>query len=93
MNTTLFIMFGLVVYNTPLNDILALNVKDVNNLYFPDTYPYIDIPKTATPSAVTSSSGGLSKGAIAGIAVGCVIAVSYFFQKSYMMIVLTIYTN
>lgn len=65
-------MFGLVVYGNPLSDILALSVQDVNNLYFPGSYPYDYIPKAVVD---TPGSDGLSKGAIAGIAVGCVVAV------------------
>ncbi|KAI8644094.1 hypothetical protein BD408DRAFT_413714 [Parasitella parasitica] len=74
VNTTLFILFGLAVYNNPLDDILLISVNDVNNLYFPDTYPYIEQIKTSSEKPVAdSSSSSLSSGAIAGIAVACVI--------------------
>lgn len=73
-------MFGLVVYGNPLSDILALSVNDVQNLYFPDTYPYVEQPKVIVPSA-DAVSEGLSKGAVAGIAVGCVVGVSVFHKK------------
>ncbi|EPB88935.1 hypothetical protein HMPREF1544_04195 [Mucor circinelloides 1006PhL] len=80
VNTTLFIMFGLAVYNNPLNDILVMSVNDVNNLYFPDTYPYIEQIKTipssngsvSTENAISNSSS-LSTGAVAGIAVACIV--------------------
>ncbi|KAL9556374.1 hypothetical protein PS6_002361 [Mucor atramentarius] len=80
VNTTLFIMFGLAVYNNPLDDILVMSVNDVNNLYFPDTYPYIEQIKTIPNSNgsisaenAISDSSSLSTGAVAGIAVACVV--------------------
>lgn len=83
VNTTLFIMFGLAVYNSPLDDIIVMSVNDVNNLYFPDTFPYIEQIKPASNASSNSTSAGnlndgssLSTGAIAGIAVACIIVVS-----------------
>ncbi|KAK4509886.1 uncharacterized protein ATC70_007190 [Mucor velutinosus] len=80
VNTTLFIMFGLAVYNNPLDDILVMSVNDVNNLYFPDTFPYIEEIKpvtssngTITAESATNSSSSLSTGAVAGITFACVI--------------------
>ncbi|KAF1806423.1 hypothetical protein FB192DRAFT_1294347 [Mucor lusitanicus] len=79
VNTTLFIMFGLAVYNNPLDDILVISVNDVNNLYFPDTFPYIEQIKPANNNGTISaenaidSSSSLSTGAVAGIAVACVV--------------------
>ncbi|KAL9560294.1 hypothetical protein MBANPS3_000021 [Mucor bainieri] len=80
VNNTLFIMFGLAVYNSPLDDILVMSVNDVNNLYFPDTYPYIEQIKptssnngTISAESSINNSSSLSTGAIAGIAVACVV--------------------
>lgn len=76
-------MFGLAVYNNPLDDILVMSVNDVNNLYFPDTFPYIEKVKTVSSGngtifteSTADSSNSLSTGAIAGIAVTCVVIVS-----------------
>jgi hypothetical protein len=83
VNTTLFIMFGLAVYNSPLNDIIVMSVNDVNNLYFPDTFPYIEQIKPASNANSNDTllknladESSLSTGAIAGIAVACVVVVS-----------------
>ncbi|CEP09085.1 hypothetical protein [Parasitella parasitica] len=73
VNTTLFILFGLAVYNNPLDDILVMSVNDVNNLYFPDTYPYVEQIKSPTETPPIEGSSTLSSGAIAGIAVACVV--------------------
>jgi hypothetical protein len=74
-------MFGLAAYANPLNDILVLDVKDVNNLYFPDTYPYIErepkiVPPTSNQTALPPVENSLSQGAVAGIAVACSVIVS-----------------
>ncbi|CAO3611277.1 unnamed protein product [Mucor fragilis] len=80
VNATLFIMFGLAVYNNPLDDILVMSVNDVNNLYFSDTFPYIEKVKTVSSGngtifteSTADSSNSLSTGAIAGIVVACVV--------------------
>jgi hypothetical protein len=83
-------MFGLSVYGRPLNDILVLSVNDVNNIYFTDTFPYTEIIKPAAviPNTIDNSiiiSAGnisptvniLSTGAIVGIAVSCIVIVSF----------------
>lgn len=96
VNTTLFIMFGLAVYNNPLNDILVMSVNDVNNLYFPDTYPYIEQIKTipssngsvSTENAISNSSS-LSTGAVAGIAVACIVVVSIYIRISQLKLSLS----
>ncbi|RCI03309.1 hypothetical protein CU098_011802 [Rhizopus stolonifer] len=78
VNTSLFIMFGLAVYSNPLNDVLVLSVNDVNNLYFPDTYPYIEQnftkPMTNDTTVTKIASASLSTGATAGIAVAANVA-------------------
>lgn len=96
-NTTLFIMFGLAVYNNPLDDILVMSVNDVNNLYFPDTYPYIEQIKTIPNSNgsisaenAISDSSSLSTGAVAGIAVACVVVVSIYIRISQLKLPLNI---
>lgn len=93
VNTTLFIMFGLAVYSSPLDDILVLSVNDVNNLYFPDTFPYIEQVKPVSSSNGTisaeSAAGGsssLSTGAVAGIAVACVVIVSDYYLNAFIAI-------
>lgn len=68
-------MFGLAAYSNPFNDILVLDVKNVNNLYFPDTYPYIEREAKPVPSTVETAHG-LSNGEIAGISVACSVVVS-----------------
>ncbi|GAN07072.1 hypothetical protein MAM1_0147c06562 [Mucor ambiguus] len=80
VNTTLFIMFGLAVYKNPLDDIIVMSVNDVNNLYFPETFPYIEQIKpisssngTISAESSSNSSNSLSTGAVAGIAVACVV--------------------
>lgn len=96
VNTTLFIMFGLAVYNNPFNDILVMSVNDVNNLYFPDTYPYIEQIKTipnsngsiSTENAISNSSS-LSTGAVAGIAVACIVVVRIYIRISQLKLPLS----
>jgi hypothetical protein len=74
-------MFGLAAYDNPLDDILVLDVKNVSNLYFPDTYPYIyREPKIILPSSTVNETSTaedhLSQGQTAGIAVACSVIVS-----------------
>ncbi|CEP09407.1 hypothetical protein [Parasitella parasitica] len=71
VGTSLFIMFGFTVYGKPLDSILVISVKDVNNLYFAKTFPYAE--REFVP--VTIASAGLSTGAIAGIGVASGLAV------------------
>ncbi|GAA5811628.1 hypothetical protein MFLAVUS_005068 [Mucor flavus] len=62
-NTSLFILFGLTKEMTTTNTMLILDIRNISSLEFSETYPL-------------SGSSGLSKGAIAGIAVGVVVLVS-----------------
>lgn len=97
-NTSLFILFGLNKDATRTNELLILDVRNVNNLTFATTFPFDNIVDTAGNSTTGGTAGGntssgnnsigdghkegLSTGAIAGIAVGGVIAVgSFFFKK------------
>jgi hypothetical protein len=82
--TSLFILFGLDKDANPTNDLLVLDVRDVNNISFASTFPFDNTIATSgngTANTSNSSGGGsLSTGAIAGIAVGGVAAVSRRFS-------------
>ncbi|KAI9365633.1 hypothetical protein BD770DRAFT_376936 [Pilaira anomala] len=79
VNNSLFILFGRNLSGRPLNQLLILNVRDVNNITFANNFPFAD--STDTTNGTKNSNGndispkeGLSTGGIAGVAVGAVIA-------------------
>lgn len=82
-DTDLFIMFGLDKDGNPTNDLMILDVADVNAISFLSNFPTINNASTsnadgANPNGNTPTQGGgggLSTGAIVGIAVGCGVVV------------------
>jgi hypothetical protein len=81
-NETLFILFGKDSTLKGISSVAILNVTDPNHITYIDKY--IDPKKNqhTPPNTSLEEWNGLSTGAIAGIAVGCVIAVKFsFFLK------------
>lgn len=76
-------MFGLDKDGNPTNDLMILDVADVNAISFLSNFPTINNASTsnadgANPNGNTPTQGGgggLSTGAIVGIAVGCGVVV------------------
>ncbi|KAK4516915.1 uncharacterized protein ATC70_000242 [Mucor velutinosus] len=97
--TNLFIMFGLDLSGNPTNDLMILDVADVNTISFLSAFPNINNSSASNTNGTTSNGnngsntlsqgrGGLSTGAIIGIAVGCsvvgilaIIALVFFCRK------------
>lgn len=74
-NTSLFIIFGLDKDGKRSNQLSVLDVRDANNITFANTFPF-DNPTGNTGAGTESKDkDGLGAGAIAGIAIGGVIAV------------------
>lgn len=97
-NASLFILFGTDVSAKPVNQLLVLNVRDENNITFannfvfespavannPSSNPDSSDPPSTLGSVLEDRKKGLSKGSIAGIVVGCIIAVCIFFYNNYL---------
>lgn len=81
-------MFGISKDSSYTNDLLILDVRDVNNLNFVTSFPFDNDGKSSNSNSNSTNSssekGGLGTGAIAGIAVGGVAAVSLFMACLYL---------
>lgn len=80
-NSTLFIVFGKNSLSVGTSSVLMLNITDPSgNISLYDTYTKLYTDDNEIDFSNASHSPDLSTGAIAGIAVGSVIAVSAFKQ-------------
>lgn len=79
MDFVLFILFGRSDSGDLGFPLLTIDVSNVSNIVYTDTYvstTNVTTNTTTDPTINSTESGGLSKGAIGGIAAGAVVAVS-----------------
>ncbi|KAI9356054.1 hypothetical protein BD770DRAFT_390342 [Pilaira anomala] len=73
-NTSLFIIFGLDKDGKRSNQLSVLDVRDANNITFANTFPFDNPTGNNGDGTKNKDKDGLGAGAIAGIAIGGVIA-------------------
>ncbi|KAI8969808.1 hypothetical protein BDB01DRAFT_815772 [Pilobolus umbonatus] len=82
----LFIMFGFTSIQHPLDSILVFDVSDPHNIHYESEYTYVKPNITVPPESLEDIKDGLGGGAIAGIVIGCVVAVSLIIGAIWFML-------